>query len=480
MWYSKNFENLAHRINPTGPLMPSDSPALMTKQEFIEYQNPQDKYHGPDCYDFDLERLNINYRVKHLEDYRDTQGGIFRIHTIASSDDAEDGSGVAWGDNYTIRYSDDNYGPFDLVAVIYGGVLYYNQPRLLHRFPTGYRKGRGRQWESAWIPFHITAKKRVKYLQDFVELMEDTRNKNLQRYPHLLQNIRVAGEPYQIRSTQPLVLDKGITIVITNEKGQVVAQASDEWGATLLVVAQEYRKRRLGEILGKLWGDWNPSYPSGGFTSKGLSSAEAIWESRVRELRAKGGYSLLLRQGRITKDRIKQIFAGLTRPARAISLPPSPAQAGEVGSRKIQILIEKDYYKGEEFWGPAFVIYDEAYLDTLDNNYIYGFGFFRGSDSVGTFLYTIDYEKEFRKLATYIALQIARNNREKIYVGPGYGDLLEFEDLEHVRREGDYVYLTEDIVDLEALRLLELRSRAGKDSYDQKYYQLIEAAHSKW
>lgn len=454
------------RKNPTGPLISSDAIALMTKEEFIDSQNPDGKWHSSESYDFDLESLNRNYNLKHLEDHQGIHGGIFRIH---SSDD-----------NYLIQYSDDRRGPFRLVAVIYQGVLYYKHPSFLHRLPKGYRKDVDveiKRWETTWIPFEIASKRRVKYLQDYIELIADTKNKNLKKYPHLIQNIRLDGEPYQIRSSQSLALDHGISIVILNDRGDVVAQASDEWGATLLVVAQEYRKRGLGEILGKLWGQWNPGYTSGGFTSKGRAAAEAIWEAHVREVRAKGGYSDLLKKGLITKGKIKEIFSGLTRPAKPKSLPD---KTNKGTSRKIQILIEKDKDEQGEYWGPMFIIYDEAYLDTLDDDYIYGFGFFRDSEHVGDFLFTIDYDTGFRKLSTYIALQIAKNNGERIYVGAGYGDLLEFEDLDHVKREGDYVYLTEDVTDLEPFRLVELRNRLNKDSYNQKYHQLIEAAHAKW
>lgn len=437
--------------NPLEPLF-SFSPeeiALMTQQEFLDYRNPGNRYHEEDAYNFDLSDLNKNYQLHEVASIRTPEGSFY----IFKSDN-----------DYLIEFERLHERTSQLAAIVHNEILYYSDPWFRRRLPTGYQA-----LHSDWTNFNFEEKKRVKYLEELLPLVNRIPERNLKRYPYLYQQILVGGHPYQIRFSEFPTLNKGQTIAIFNDLGWVVAQASNEWGASLVVVAEEYRRRGLGKILGQVWYTWNPEYLSGGFTSLGRINAIAIWEQRVREFLAKGWYSELIRQKRLTSTRLRTILADLSK-----SKPPVIPQKEE--DKRVLIFVEKE----QNYWGPTFIIYDEAFYQEEDEKYIYAFGFFRDA-SVGSFLFTIDYERAFDKLATYLALQIARNNQEKVYIGEGYGDMLELENLSHLQIDGDYVTLTQDVLDLNRIRSQEYYVRRRYDNtYHEKRDRLIEMAHAKW
>lgn len=281
-----------------------------------------------------------------------------------------------------------------------------------------------------------------------------------------------------MRSEGPLVKDKGITIVILNDQGQVVASATDEWGATLTVVAREYRGKGLGGIILKVWYKWNPSFKSGGFTPQGERAALQVWEDRVREFIERGWYSALVKRGDITKEGVQKILAGLGGRKKPV---PSEKPEGEKEKRGAT-LIYGDY--------PTFVVYNSKFLEKQSKKYIHGYGFFRDSEPVGTFLYTIDYDREHRKLVTAVALHMAREAGDRIYVGEGYGDTVELGDINSfwaleaagakVKKEGDYVYLTRAVPNFRYKIRIEKERRKAKDRYGEIESLLLEKAESKW
>lgn len=437
-------------------LNPADKEiALMTKEEFLKFRNPGNKFHEAGAYDFDLSKLNQNYKLRQVAEYNNDY-----FFLIFKSEE-----------NYVIEYSRSRHDKKKLVAIIHQGTLYYSNPSVYHRLPTGYLLREDRD-KATWIKFDITHKKKVKYLEEYLILIHDIKKENLAGYPYLYQKVLIQDKPYEIRMEEKPVLNKGSNIVILNQEGEVVAQASDEWGATLITVASEYRGRGLGKIIGQIWYKWNPEFPSGGFTTAGKANAIAIWEGRVREFLNDGRYSELIKQDKLSPTRLEEILSGLT----VKKAKPVIISTHKIIEKNPLIFVEKE----QGYYGPVFIIYDEAFFREEDKKYIYGFGFFRDSEPVGSFLYSIDYDRQFTKLTTYVALQIARNNKEKIYIGPGYGDMLELEDLQHVQIDGDYVCLTKDILDLDLIRKLELVIREQKDQYNEKHIRLLEMAHSKW
>ena len=74
---------------------------------------------------------------------------------------------------------------------------------------------------------------------------------------------------------------------------------------------------------------------------------------------------------------------------------------------------------------------------------------------------------------------MARVEGEPVYIGEGYGDTVEPEGLP-VEVQGDYLQLTDDVIDLVPLRNLELKRRRAVDRYDEKLVLLYELAERKW
>jgi len=430
---------------PLPSSFPDDEIGLMTYEEFLEFRNPGGKHHEQGAYDFELTKLN-----------RDHDSPV----------------GEAWDRNeaFYIRKLAEGYSIVDkqdkLVGLIHAGVGYYDNPRMKSRFPKEAFADRGR--DNKRIDLGVKSTKHVKYLSEYMPLVSPIAKLNRERYPVVLQHIIVKGEPMVVRAEKQPVLNKHTSLAILNHEGYIVAQGADEWGATLLVVAREYRSKGLGRIIGRYWYEFNPASKSGGFTNAGEANAIALWKERVREFSAQGWYSQLLREGRITLDRVKAILkdvGGIRPPAK---LEPVDTRVKATGD----ILVFAD--------GISFIVYDRAFLDEPEEKWIHGFGFFRDAD-VGTFLFRIEYDRPFAEFTTKVALQMARDNGEKLYDGGGYNDMLEdVEKYPGVEREGDLIVVTRDLVPLRSMAAKEKRLRKAVDPYDEKLYSLQELANSKW
>ena len=418
---------------------------LMTRDEFINFRNPGDKHHPSEAYQTDLKMMNVKFNPVGDIDHK--------VHAWRVPGDL---SGML-----ITRDADD------VVAVLHDGTLYHD-PRWRPDKVLGYRDHRGQ-----WTDIAVTKVQPVKYITDYVGLVNRVAERNRKDFPHLIQNIIVKGEPLQVRAEKPPATNAGITMVILNTKGEIIAMASDEWGATLFSVVKEYRGLGLGQVLGRFWYDQNPSYRSGGFTPAGERNAIKLWEERVREFLTRGWYSELIRAGKIAKNRVDEILADLSGPRPKTDDTPRPAPPTE---KDLRFLIEPDQY---------FVVYDARALegpdtDYPDENYIHAHGFFRSSEHVGMYLFRIDYDRPFQKLATTIALQMARDMGEPLYVGKGYTDIVEWENIPGVERDGDYITLTRDVLPIDSMSRLERLKRKPVDRYGQRHNLLLEAANMKW
>jgi len=431
------------RTIPLPSSFPKTEIGLMTKEEFLHFRNPHEKSHGSDSYDFDLFHLNRDYPQS--------------VGTLGSGGDKLEVEKLSGG----FRLVD---GDGKVVAVVHDGTAYYEDPRVKRRIPSSI--------EHRGVPtdLGLTSYKQVKYLSEVAPLISPIAKKNEAAYPVILQHILVKGEPMTVRAEKAIKEDAGTTLALLNAEGLVVAQASNEWGATLLAVAQEYRGKGLGKILGQFWYDFNPTFESGGFTEAGQRNALALWRDRVHEFSARGWYTALIREGQITYDRVKAILAGVgQRPER-----PAPVLAPEGVKATGDMLV----YTDEDI---SFVVYDRAFLEEQDEKFIHGFGFFRDSPSVGVFIHTIDYDRPFADLTTRVALQMARDSGAKLYDGEGgYHDMMEIEGIPGVVREDGYINVTRDLVPLKALSQKERRLRKAVDQYDEIKDLLLEMAESKW
>jgi GNAT superfamily N-acetyltransferase len=434
---------LQARANPLPTSFPKTEIGLMTKEEFLAFRNPEDKHHNSESYDFD---------VFHLNEDHPRQVGTQGSH----------GSDMVTVYQLSGGYEVMKEGA--IIGVIHNGVAYFDKPHLKGRIPKYVLDHMGKQTDLG-----VTSYKQVKYLSEVMPLISPIAKLNEAKYPVVLQHIIVKGEAMSVRAEKQPKTDSGVTLAIFNADGLVVAQASNEWGATLLAVAQEYRGKGLGKIIGQFWYELNPSFTSGGFTPAGERNALALWRDRVHEFSAQGWYSDLVREGKLSLSKVKQILAEAGEKPEHIEREQTPEAVKATGD----ILVYSD---GDI----TFIVYDRAFLQEPDEKFIHGFGFFRDAPDKGVFLYRIEYDRPFADLTTRVALQMARDNGEELYDGDGYHDLVEINGLPGVVKEGDYIKVTQNLIQVKVLAAKERRVRKAVDQYGEKESLLLEMAESKW
>jgi GNAT superfamily N-acetyltransferase len=433
--------HLQASATPLPASFPKSEIGLMTAEEFLHARNPGGKSHDRDAYDTDL--FQMNHESPEFLGSSGSYGDEVHVDRFSGG----------------FRVTEDD----KMVAVIHNGTAYYDKPHLKGRIP---RSVFNRQEKN--IDLEIKAFKQVKYLSEVMPLISPIAKRNVENFPVLLQHIIVGGESMTVRAEKTPITGKQVTLAILNADSLKVAQASDEWGATLFMVAQEYRGKGLGKLIGQFWYDLNPESQSGGFTPAGEQNALALWRARVREFSAWGWYTALIREKRLMPARVQEILAGVGERLK-VQKPPATEQVKQTGDT----LVFAD--------GITFVVYDSAFLQEPDEKFIHGYGFLRDADPVGVFFYAIDYDRPFAKVVTRVGLQMVRDNGERLYDGDkGYHDLMEVEGIPGVAREGDYLTITQDLFPLKAAVQKEKRLRKVGDPYDEKYNQLVEMAESKW
>jgi GNAT superfamily N-acetyltransferase len=438
---------LTAATTPLPPSFPKGEPGLLTADEYLEFLNPGDKHHPDSAYDFDLVKMN---QTLLSFNFVRTEGGEFNFLKPYGG-----GKGIVIERDGTV------------IAVAHGGKMLLGfgvKPEHIPMWASDWDRYPKERAEIETAREHVRV---VKYPAWSVALVSTVAKRNRAKYTELLQNIRAKGEQMQLRKRP----GKPPAIAILNQRGEIVAEATDEWGASLVVVAREYRGHGLGKVINKWWYKLNPEYTSGGFTPSGQRLTVRRWESRVLEFAERGWYSELVRERRITPARVKEIMSGLSRKPRHPVLPQAPKQKSTLRREKL-VYVDQD--------NTTFIIYDSRFLEDQDDKHILAYGFFRSSGSVGTFLYRIEYEQGYEKLATRVALQMARKMGDPVYVGKGYGDLLEWEAVPEAERDGDYVSLTRDVVPLVRLRNRERVVRRPYDKYGEVFTLLHEQADAKW
>jgi len=354
-------------------------------------------------------------------------------------------------------------------AVLEEGILYHAHRIRPQDIPREWRKvGHPSLWEP--VRLGVDRTQVTKYLGDREKRVWDDTAHRRARYNHLLQRIVVQGARYEIRAQGVPTPNEGVSLVVLDAEGQKVAHAVGV-GVTLIQVAQEMWGRGLGPLLTRVWYDLNPDSTSGGFTPRGQNNALRVWAARVREFQSRGWYSALIQQGRMTAAQARAIQAGVGGKSKPSPFPAALPQTDST-PEKHQLLVYVN--------GGAWVLYDSRFLTDPHAQWIRGYGLFEDGLR-GTFVYRIDYEPTHRVLTTLIALQLARDEGWPIYVGPGYGDLLELEGLEdRILREGDRIRLRSDALPLRDMARLETLIRRKHDPHGVIEGQLLEEAEGKW
>lgn len=416
-------------------------PGLMTLDEYLEYRNPDDESHPSTVYNWDLAKMND------VLSFFDSYFGQGRLSKKTTQFTAKTKNKT----DFLI------YEGTKLVAVLLNGVLYHNKFLHLDGLPLMYRN------HIENIELDIKSDSTVKYLDEYFNKISDVKNKNISNYPKVVNRTKIGGEDFEMR------VDKDGNFALLNTDGYVVGVAQDEWGATLVSVASEYRNKGIGEVLLKAWYNVHPNKKSGGYTSAGGRTDSKFWATRVREFLSNGWYSDLVKSGKLDQKRVDLIIKDLNKFGNTKSELDKLGITKEPAKKNVMVFSD----------GTSFIIYDVKFFEEADEKYIYGFGFLRQAEGK-TFFFRLDYEKDFAKLSNSIAMQLALDNKEKIYIGKGYGDLLELNIVQDVKQEGDFAWIESPLLNLKELARIEKKFRKEIDKYDEKYYELLEKANFKW
>lgn len=426
----------------SNPYEPSDDIGLIPLSDFLSIRNSAGKYHADEVYATNIENMN-----------RPDRGRSWDISFVLS-ELSEKVIANYYKNGIIITIGGEPS------AVIKDGTLYYTQ-----RLPSNFLPITNS--ENAALNIKFSDKKRVKYVDEYVDSIHQVSKNNLENYPKVMSRFTVGDEEFTIRTKQlPYENDRGATIIVFNDKNLVVGYASDEWGATLIRVADEYRGKGIGQKLGGLWYKLNPSFNSGGFSPSGKANSAKVWADRVRTILSNGWYSEFVKNGEMTQEDVREILASLPERKKKTAAPTKVSQ-------KPEPLIYSD---GET----QFVIYDKKYFDEQDEKYIYAHGFLRDS-SGKTFIFALDYEPSYKQIATYVIFQIAYNHNEKLYVKGLPSDHVELDGIEGITIDNDgYASLTGKAVDLPKYMRAEQQYRKAHDQYDEIYNSMLNDANSKW
>ena len=431
-------------------ISPTD-PGLLTLDNFLRMRNPSDKYHEADSYSATIASLN-------------PMEGSYIGSTIPRGS-------ASMGDRpLDVYQADDNFllfkkpGTQDIVAVLQNGVLYRDR---FYKLPRFYYVNRP---DLKAVPIVFTAEKEVKYPADVFKQLFDIAARHRAEYPVVLQRTLFGSERLELRAGRKPRQNERDTIVILNTDGLIVARGDDEWGATLLLVAEEYRGKGLGQALAAVWYEYNPDSKSGGFTAAGRRNAIATWEGRVHDFLSRGVYSELVRNGTLSLAKVKEIVAGLSDKKRAAAQLPRDTKEEKEATPDLRIFVDDDRI--------SFVLYDARFLTTLDEKYIHGYGFLRDA-SVGQYFFRIEHDKQYAQLTSTIGLQLVRDSGSPVYAAESPGDQIEWQLVPHAKYKDGYVTLTKDVLPLAKLAAQERKLRRKVDPYQEIQQSLIETAEYK-
>lgn len=429
----------------TSPV-PNDpqEPALLTLSEYLHRQNSEGKSHGENAYDWDLARER-KVRI-HADRYR-RGSDRYAVNILPSG---------------LLFFTDgqDNEKP---VAYIKDGVLYRDDSVSIRELPRTYQESP--HYKAELIPVRWDSEQRVKYAHRHIEQQEKVaREESINKsYPVLLQRIKLRNQEFTVRAEHEPEKDKGYSLAVQNTDGDIVATATDEWGATLVHVVREYRGLGVGPWLTELWYKYNPSYRSGGFTSAGKNNAKRMWMSRVRLFLQNGWYSELIRHGKMTPERVREIAADLE--ARKEDKAPV------VTEQHKQLVFADD---------TMFVLFDSGFFKEYDDSHIHGFGFLRESQTVGTFFYAIDWDEGYEHQVATLAMQLAYDYGEPLYIAGRPAAVFDPKNVKGVEIKDGYAKIEKPLFDLKAASAISRKIIAKAAPYMEAMDMLLEEAHAKW
>lgn len=430
-------------LRPSGAVVPEqiaeNESALLTREEFISLLDPDGKSHASEAYPSSI--ASFNRFLLHTGAARDSRGREIQVMRLMGAPRTD------------LIFVDRETG--ETVATLKNNVFYHKRSL---RIGQTFLNLDTREHQS----FAHARMQETKYPEE-----HEPRVDQRAAFPVVLKRTHVGGEALEVRAEIAPRADRRDTIAVLNAKGELIAMASDEWGATLLRVAKEYQGRGIGKLLGEIWYQFNPRALSGGFTQAGRETAIAGWERAVRKALSMGWYSELVRQGRLSRSRVNEILAGLGGRRRD---PVLPEPAPRAPKPDLRLYVDEDEL--------LFVLYDARFFNDQDDEHVLGYGFLRDSPDRGVFFYRIEYEPPYKHFVSAVGLQLARYLGSPLFVAAPPADMIDWQLVQHAKEKDGYVKLRKDVLPVREMAKEERALR--NDPFRERESMLIEAAESKW
>lgn len=442
---------------------------LLTLSEFLELRNPKNIQHPTNAYDFSLEDLN-KARVEIVGSFMTGRSIVGKLFTYKASEfnpiDLQNAK-------FTISVALD-VDTSRLCAVFIQGNLYFKDFKTRQLLLDSEIQVRERYISFKTLVLNTI---RVKNLDTYAKKVFNIVAENEAQYNYEIDRFSIGDEVFTIRSEGPP--KAGTTIRIFNSQGLGVASVQDELGATLTIVAKEYRGLGLSQKLLPLWFRYSPAYGSGGFTPQGKAAAISVWANRVRELQRLGFYAAAIENGDLTTERVQSILHSLPRQTPATQksqrLPPAIEKIS-INPDTIALYANPDV--------ATFILYDTRFFELFNPQHILGYGHLAHNANVGDFYYALDYDEQLKDIVQRIAFQFAKdcgvsalfdNSRDMDYYSDFLGEV-EFP----ITREGTYIILDQNYIDYqrELERSLHFLNKK-EDPYAEKETLLLESAAAK-
>ena len=164
--------------------------------------------------------------------------------------------------------------------------------------------------------------------------------------------------PEEVRKLVPNRWDYDLAVFDTENNLMVAWITDNEWGCILVVVTREYRGFGFGVLLTKMLREIKPAHPSGGFTPQGYANFVKVHREFVRDYLKSGFYSYLIRNGTLTKERVKEIVESAF-PKNKETKKPSQFKNLKSNDPSDWLLYAQD---------GAFILYDKKLKDIPESN----------------------------------------------------------------------------------------------------------------
>ena len=422
---------------------PRYNPALMTFEEYVKFANKEGKSHPDTAYNWTVEEMN-RYSI----------GGSFRRIDMGYDNFIEifdDGPNIVLKrDGDIIGFSDHN-------------TLYIQKFEMSRALK--YLRGQIdlEQYDIRYIKYPNKAyyKKHVK--------------EKYKKYQTTINQVKLKGEKFVIKK------DANGSYAVFNDQLEEVGVAQDEWGATLVAVAKEYRGYGIGKILAKLWTEENPHYTTGGVTPSGNRTLRKLWETFVREALQNGDYRKWIKNGLINIQKVKEITNSIGPRKRNSSTPKQITNLNDTS----KWLVFHDDTAGFIIYHRDLLNYEIDITNDGMEKYILGYSFLRYFEPRDEwFFYRIDYDNEkAERLLLILSLQYLYDNEDNhpLSFNTEAADYSEsITKLPNTIIDNETIKLAKPIINIHDFSRLEKIVRGKIDPYQQKRHALIELAEQKY